>query len=314
MSNNQLTIRDRLSSDAFKDAIAEVLPAHVTPDRMARTALTAITRTPALATCDQASFFKAMMDLSQWGLEPDGRRAHLIPFRNNKKGITEVQLIIDYKGLVELAYRSGVVSKIHADVVHAGDQFAYNLGEVQTHVPWFLRMDAAKPTEQGHVIAAYCIVTLKDGASKTELMPKSEIEAIRKRSKAGNSGPWQTDWAEMAKKTAFRRVSKWIPLSAEMRDAMERDDDRLHEPIPTHARGTRTAEEFAALIGQAELPPATQEATASELVDQYVEEIGRLESDEQRDELVSLIESDDRIPLDARQDLLENAKTALVRG
>ena len=70
-----------------------------TPDRFIRIALTALTRTPKLTTCDHGSFFQALLDLSQLGLEPDGRRAHLIPFRNNKRNCVECQLIIDYKGL-----------------------------------------------------------------------------------------------------------------------------------------------------------------------------------------------------------------------
>jgi recombination protein RecT len=78
----QLTIKERLQSPAFIQALAEIVPQHCKPERMARIAITALTRTPKLAECDQASFFRCLMDLSQWGLEPDGRRAHLIPFEN----------------------------------------------------------------------------------------------------------------------------------------------------------------------------------------------------------------------------------------
>lgn len=224
-----LTIRDRLNAGAISNELAKVLPAHVTPERMVRVTLTALTRTPKLADCDQASFFRCLLDLGSLGLEPDGRRAHLIPFENRKRGCVECQLIIDYKGLVELAYRSGVVQSIHADVVREGDIFDYDLGDVRHHVPHFLRRDADKPHSAGPVIAAYCRAVLKDGATKTEVLSKEDVESIRNRSRAGQSGPWVTDWSEMAKKTAFRRVSKWLPLSAEYRDAVEREDE--HERI-----------------------------------------------------------------------------------
>lgn len=217
-------IRHHLESEAFLSVISKVLPKHLTPERMARVAVTALTRTPGLADCDQASFFRCMMDLSQWGLEPDGRRAHLIPFRNNQKGIVECQVIIDYKGLVELCYRSGYVANIHADVVCENDQFEYNLGEVITH-----KIDFRK--DRGSMYAAYAIVTLKDGTKKCEVMSKQEIESVRSRSKASRSGPWITDYNEMCKKTAFRRVSKWIPLSAEIRDAVLDDDDTIEGEI-----------------------------------------------------------------------------------
>ena len=129
----QLTIRERLNGPEFRDEIAKILPKHITPERMARAATTALMRTPMLAECDQASFFQAMLLLSQYGLEPDGRNAHLIPFRNNKKQTVECQLIIDYKGMVELIERSALVSKIHADKVCENDVFEYDQGEIVQH-------------------------------------------------------------------------------------------------------------------------------------------------------------------------------------
>lgn len=247
-----LTIKEHLKSPAMLAEIAKAMPAHCKPERMARVALTAITRTPKLADCDQASFFQALLSLSQWGLEPDGRRAHLIPFENRKRGVVECQLIIDYKGLVELAYRSGVVKNIHADVVHEGDIFEYNLGRVVRHVPHFLRRDADKPEKPGPVFAAFCMVELDGDTVKCEVLSKDDVEGIRKRSKAGSNGPWVTDWDEMAKKTAFRRASKWLPLSAEIVEAFERDDDRIIEttgtvvsdsPISSLADLTRTLQQ-----------------------------------------------------------------------
>ena len=236
----QPTIRDRLKSPAMIAELGKAMPKHCSPDRMSRIALTALTRTPKLLECEEASFFRCMLELSQWGLEPDGRRAHLIPFENRKRGVVECQLIIDYKGYIELAYRSGSVSGIHADVVCEGDVFDYRMGSVVDHKPWFLRTDGDKPKEAGKVIAAYCIVQLKDGVQKHELMSHDEIEGIRKRSRAGNSGPWVTDWREMAKKTVFRRASKWIPLSADIRDAFERDYDGI-DALPVAAQPKRIA-------------------------------------------------------------------------
>lgn len=214
-----MTIKDHLQSPALRDQIAQVLPKHCDADRMARIALTAITRTPDLAKCDQPSFFRCLMDLSQWGLEPDGRHAHLIPFKNRKRDVIECQLILDYKGIVALAYRSGQVASIHADVICEEDDFAYDIGQVVRH-----RVDFRKP--RGAVYAAYAIVKMHDGAIQCEVMTRDEIEQIRARSKSATSGPWVTDWNEMAKKTVFRRLSKWLPLSAEVYDAFAYEDEQ----------------------------------------------------------------------------------------
>jgi recombination protein RecT len=257
----RMTIRDRLNSPAQLAEIAKALPSHCKPERMARVALTALNRTPKLANCTEASFFECLLSLSQWGLEPDGRRAHLIPYGD------KCTLVIDFKGYVELAYRSGVAKNIHASVVCTGDVFAYKLGKVVDHTPWDFRLDDAKPAERGEVIAAYCIVEMTGGAQHHEVMTKAEVELIRKRSKAGNNGPWVTDWNEMAKKTVFRRASKWIPMSAEIRDALDRDDDRfdgiqnaprgvLSKAPPIDLSAGEAAEDV--LEGDVELTPAEQ--------------------------------------------------------
>lgn len=221
----KLTIRQQIESPQFAEAVRKALPRHLTPDRFIRVALTAITKTPKLAQCDQASFFAQLLTLSQLGLEPDGRRAHLIPFENRKRGVVECQLIVDWKGLAELAMRSGIVANLHADVVRKGDLFEYSAGKVVKHIPHFLRSDEAKPEQAGDTYAVYALAEFKDGTTKADVLSVDEVQAVRSRSRAGQSGPWVTDWNEMAKKTAFRRLSKWLPLSPEFRDAIEADDE-----------------------------------------------------------------------------------------
>jgi recombination protein RecT len=215
-------IKQLIESDRFKSAVASALPAHLKPERFIRVALTALTRTPKLAQCDQASFFQCLLTLSQFGLEPDGRNAHLIPFENRKRNVTECQLIVDYKGLVDLAMRSGKLAYIHADKVCENDVFEYDRGEIKAH-----KINFQLP--RGKAYAYYALVRFKDGTEKPEVMPKEDIDAIRARSRAKDSGPWVTDYDEMAKKTVFRRLSKWLQLSPEYRDALEADADKLEE-------------------------------------------------------------------------------------
>lgn len=231
MENKELaekpkTIRDLIESDSFKQQVARALPRHLTPDRFIRVALTTLLRSPKLQHCSQASFFNALLTLSQLGIEPDGRRAHLIPFENRKNNTVDCQLIIDYKGLAELAYNTDKISFIHADIVCENDDFEYDKGEIKRH-----NIDFKSP--RGDPYAAYAIVKMKDGTEKCEVMTKEEIEKVRQRSKASQTGPWVTDWTEMAKKTVFRRLSKWIPLSPEQKDAIE-VADRYEFPQLVH--------------------------------------------------------------------------------
>lgn len=204
----------------MKDQFALALPKHLSPDRFTRVALTIYNKTPKLRDCTPQSLLACLMDCSQLGLEPDGRKAHLIPYGN------QCTLIIDYKGLVELARRSGDIADIHADVVHEKDHFDFQFGNDSrlVHKPVL--------SGRGKAIAAYSYVRLKDGSSSFEVMNASDIEAIRNRSKASKSGPWVTDWAEMAKKTVFRRHSKWLPLTSEFQTAVEKDFDTPEDLVP----------------------------------------------------------------------------------
>lgn len=213
-TTGKTSVADWLNSDKLKGQIAQALPKHLTPDRFMRVLAASMQKTPKLMQCSKTSLFEAMITCSQLGIEPDGRRAHLIPYGNT------CQLIIDYKGIAELVMRSGLVSNIHADIVCDNDVFDYDAGEIKAH-----KVNFREP--RGEVYAVYARCRFKDGSEKCDVMTKDEVEAIRKRSKAGNSGPWQTDWNEMAKKTVFRRLSKWLPLSSEVRDALEKDDQQF---------------------------------------------------------------------------------------
>jgi len=226
------SLKGILNSDAMREQFAAALPQHLSPERFVRIAITALTRTPKLQECTQESFFKCLLDLSAMGLEPDGRRAHLIPFENRRAGSVECTLIIDYKGLVELVRRSGDVAKIHADVVCENDTFSHSLGEITAHT-----FDLRNP--RGDVYAAYAQVTLKDGSVQSAIMSKDEIDAIQKRSRSGQSGPWVTDWNEMAKKTAFRRLTKWLTLSPEIATAIQTADEAEFDRGMRNATPTR---------------------------------------------------------------------------
>jgi len=220
MSNTAITkpqgLKALINSESMRNQFAMALPKHLTAERFTRIAITALTRTPKLQECTPESFMRCLLDLSALGIEPDGRRAHLIPYGK------ECTLILDYKGIAELVMRSGVVSSIHADKVCDNDTFDVDRGKIVSH-----RINYKEP--RGKSYAYYVIVSFKDGSEKCEVMTREEVDAIRKRSKAGNSGPWVSDFDEMGKKTVFRRASKWLPLSPEIRDAMEKDDDGLDD-------------------------------------------------------------------------------------
>ena len=215
------TIAEYLGSDAQRGAIAQAMPSHLEIDRFMRCLFTALQRTPKLADCSRESVYDSVIKSAQCGLNPDGYEAHLIPYG------TKCTFIPDYKGMVKLALQSGQISKFDAEVVCENDEFDYNMGEIKLFRRADVHPDKMKRMTRGDIYAVYVVCTFKDGTTKAELMSYGDVERIRDRSKAGGSGPWVTDWAEMAKKTVFKRMSKWLPRSPELVRAIESDDDTI---------------------------------------------------------------------------------------
>lgn len=201
-----------------KTEIARALPRHLDPDRLARIATTVMRSTPQLGQADPASFLGALMTCAQLGLEPGPLgHAYLVPFRNSKTGTTEVTFIPGYRGLVELARRSGQVQSVQARAVRVGDDFDYGFG-LDPHLEH-------KPRgSTGDVTHVYAVIRYKDGGQDFDVMTRDEVDAIRARSKASNSGPWVTDYAEMAKKTILKRLLKTAPMSVEYQQAVAQDE------------------------------------------------------------------------------------------
>ena len=214
------TIAGLMADPKIKAQMALALPKHMTSDRLARIALTEIRKVPTLAKCDQTSFLGAIMQCAQLGLEPGGARGHayLLPFENRKKGITEVQFIVGYRGMIDLARRSGQIVSLTARTVHENDEFSYQYGlsEDLKHVP--------ATGERGALQYVYAVAKLKDGGVQFEVMSRSDIDKVRAQSKAGNYGPWQTHYDEMAKKTVIRRLFKYLPVSIELATAVTMDE------------------------------------------------------------------------------------------
>ena len=257
------TLKDLL--DKAKTSIAAVLPKHLTPDRLIKVALVACSRTPKLLECTPSSVLQSVMTAAELGLDPSGAlgSAYLVPYGNT------CTLIVGYRGLIDLARRSGEIESIEAHLVHAADLFVceFGLNPRLVHTPDF------DVEDRGPVRLVYAVAKLKGGGYQVEVMSFAEIERIRKRSKAGNSGPWVTDWNEMARKTVVRRICKYLPLSVEVADTLSRED-RAETGGPVAALDI--SEIPAAEEAPSGEPQEPEEARAPEVVQPADTKAGRL--------------------------------------
>jgi recombination protein RecT len=217
MLANQKTITGLL--EQMKGEIARCLPKHLSPERMARIAMTELRKNTKLSECDPMSFIAAIMQASQLGLEPGILGScYLIPFFNSKLGKYECTFMPGYRGFLDLARRSGQITSLIARAVYANDVFEYEFGlkENIIHKPC---MD-----DRGALVAVYAVALLKDGGHQFEVMSKREIDLIKDKSQGKNGTPWTEYYDEMARKTVLRKLFKWLPCSVEMQKAVSLDE------------------------------------------------------------------------------------------
>jgi recombination protein RecT len=219
-----------------KGELAKMLPKTLSIERLLKVATIAATTTPALLKCDIPSLVAAIGQCAQLGLEPNTvlGHAYLVPFNTKRKDaegrerwVNSVQVIIGYKGLIELARRSGQIVSIAAHEVCQNDKFelAYGLDEKLNHMP--------NMGERGPVIGFYAVAKLKDGGYSFEFMSTHQVLQIRENSqgfqqakKYNKEGahPWTVHFVEMGRKTAIRRLAKYLPLSIEFSTAAALDE------------------------------------------------------------------------------------------
>lgn len=222
---NKVAKKDEMSMQDYikvmAPAIQKALPSVITPDRFTRMVLSAISTNSTLAKCTPHSFLGAMMTAAQLGVEPNTAlgQAYLIPYFNNKTKHYECQFQLGYKGLIDLAYRSGEVSIIQAQTVYENDEFEYELGlnPKLRHIP--------ARENRGAAIAYYAVFKTKDDGYGFEVMSIDDVRKHGSRySKTFNNGPWKDNFDEMAKKTVLKRVLKHAPLKSDFVRGIVQDE------------------------------------------------------------------------------------------
>lgn len=206
---------------SMEGEIAKALPSVITPERFTRIVLSAISMNPKLSECTPASFLGAMMTSAQLGLEvntPLGQ-AYVLPYSN--KGQLEAQFQLGYKGLIDLAYRSGEVEVIQSHIVYENDEFVceYGLDPKLTHKP--------ASGNRGEPVKVYAMFKTKSGGFGFDVMSVDEVKAHAIKYSKGYSSafsPWKTNFEEMAKKTVLKRVLKYAPLKSDFIKAAVQDE------------------------------------------------------------------------------------------
>lgn len=239
MSEGQMAVSDPKREQRRKlvegaiDRAMVVAASHVSRDQFAGLVLGAVAKTKNLDQVTGASLALCLMTCAQLGLEPNTPLGHAYLIPRFSKGAYECTIILGYKGLLELARRSGTISTMDARVVFKGEELKVTAGTNGMRIehvidPFIERGGVTKGNAPQRIVGAYATIVTKDGATYTEFITVSQIEERRKRgaSGGGTTTPWDTDYLAMARKSAVRALlmSGLVPLSAEVVEAIRNDE------------------------------------------------------------------------------------------
>lgn len=212
---------------ALGPELKNALPSHIKLEKFQRVVMTVVQQQPDLLQADRRSLFASCMKCAADGLVPDNREAALVIFNTKKKidgkdvWVKAVQYMPMMAGVLKRVRNSGEIASVQAHVIYENDQFLIRRGLTDTleHTPLF-------PGERGRPIGAYAVAKFKDGSEpQFEVMDLNQIEKVRQVSKSKDGPTWTQHWDEMARKTVFRRLSKWLPMDAETESVVRRDDE-----------------------------------------------------------------------------------------
>ena len=229
----------------YEKAIATIVPKHLTAEKMLRLVVNAMNRETKLLQCNPMTLINAVLTAAQMGLEIGPGSAYLLPFKTKKKNSKapyDCTLVIDYRGKIGLALRSGKVVDVEPEIVYSKEKFRIWRGEDGLkrieHEPLLYRTTPEgehlpiDEKDRGVPIGAYVVTSLRDGPPKITFMSRIDIMKIKAKSPAADNGPWNShgstpssDELEMWKKTVVHRAFKTMPSSAEDFDAMRRAQD-----------------------------------------------------------------------------------------
>ncbi len=211
MSMNSLVVYEKALEPALP-AFGDLLQhTSITPERLVRTVMISLEKTPKLREATAQSVVNAAMSAAVLGLEVDGvtGQGFLVPFKI--KGTPMAQFLIGYRGYNTLAFRNGFT--INAGLIREGDDYEYQEG-----TGGFIRVKRKLGNESNRtILASWALASSLSAPEAIALVPAEELHNIASKAKSGGSGfsPWQdpkVGFPAMCEKTARRRLSRSLPL------------------------------------------------------------------------------------------------------
>ena len=207
--------------------IKAVLPQHISPERFNRVVMTAVNLNPDLVSADRRSLFNACTKAATDGLIPDGREGALVIFKD-KSGKKLVQWLPMVGGLLKLIGQSGAIDSIGARIVFQKEIDDHRFKFVIEDGKEKLFHDPMLWGDRGPKVLVYAYARFKDGGYvEHAVLHRQDVEKRRAASRS-SGGPWSSWEDEMWLKTAIRYIAKRLPLSPDILQKVESDNEPTH--------------------------------------------------------------------------------------
>lgn len=202
-------------------------------DEFIRVTLNAVMANPDLLQADRRSLILACMKAAEDKLMPDSHESVLNVYsvkvkddRGRESWVQQVQYLPMVHGVVKNLYASGEVLTLDAAVVFSKEVEQGRFRFVRGDNPR-LEHEPTLDDDPGDIVAAYCVVKLRNGEFKREVMPWRDIERVRAMSKAGSgaSAPWVKWLDQQCIKSVIHRIKKQLPKMPSVDRVLDHDNE-----------------------------------------------------------------------------------------
>lgn len=199
--------------------------------------VSAVTTNPALAECSNASIVSAALLGESLKLSPSPSIGHyyILPFKDTKNNRTVATFVLSWRGMVQLAIRSGQYERINVVPIKEGELIKYDPMTEEIEVKLIEDDEIREKTE---TIGYFAYFLLRNGFKKSMYWTKKRVIAHAERYSKGYKAHkgftfWERGEAEfdqMACKTMLRQLlGKYGVMSIEFQKGFEADSAYIHE-------------------------------------------------------------------------------------
>ena len=244
MQARKVTFSAKIQSAGIKKLINDTLGDPKRSIRFISAITSAVAVNSALQECEFNTVLTGALLGESLNLSPSPQlgQYYLVPFKNRKKGTTEAQFVLGYKGYIQLAIRSGYYKKINVIEIKQGELIRYNPLKEDIECAF---IDNFEERENAETVGYYAYFEYANGFEKAIYWSKGKMlshadkyspafsrtayEKLQKGEIPQNelwkySSFWYKDFDSMAKKTMLRQlISRWGIMSLELQQALNTD-------------------------------------------------------------------------------------------